>query len=148
MGSDTQKKVLPNESRNIHWSNITYNVWNRQMSDKIYYPYREFISKHAKQEELLDDVSTEHFKIIKSCEEEMGYEGIAHVRSLKRWYKIVIVQTLSQGRVKNAHIYFSTDEKISGEKVLEYYRLRYQIELLFRDGKKSSWIRGLATKKF
>jgi Transposase DDE domain len=81
------------------------------------------------------NISTKHFKIIKSDENEVIYEGIAHVRSLKRWVKIVIVHTLKDGKVHKAFIYFSTDKNAEGLKVLQYYRIRYQIEFLFRDAK-------------
>lgn len=77
-----------------------------------------------------------HFKVIKSDEKEVAYEGVVHIRSLKRWCKVVVVHTLKDdGTVKGALIYFSTDINMSGLKVLEYYRLRYQIEFIFRDGK-------------
>ncbi len=81
------------------------------------------------------NVSTENFKIIKSDDEEVVYEGLAHIRSLKRWCKVVIVNTIKEGKVNRAFIYFSTDRDMAGEQVLQYYRLRYQIEFLFRDAK-------------
>lgn len=81
------------------------------------------------------NVSTKHFKIIQSDEEEVIYEGIAHVRCLKRWVKIVLVHTIKAGKVHKAVVYFSTDKNASGLQVLQYYRMRYQIEFLFRDAK-------------
>ena len=81
------------------------------------------------------NVSTQHFKIIKSDEQEVIYEGIGHIRSLKRWCKIIIVNTLKEGKVNKAFIYFSTNRDMIGEQIYQYYRLRYQIEFLFRDGK-------------
>ena len=83
------------------------------------------------------NVSTEHFKVIKSDDEEVVYEGIGHVRSLKRWCKLVIVNTLKDGKVDKAFIYFSTNRDTMGLTVFKYYRLRYQIEFLFRDSKGS-----------
>lgn len=83
----------------------------------------------------LKNVSLDHCKIIKSNEAEMVYECVAHVRSLKRWCKIVIVNTLKEGKVYKAFVYFSTDKEMGGLQVLHYYRIRYQIEFLFRDSK-------------
>jgi hypothetical protein len=81
------------------------------------------------------NVSTQHFKIIKSDDDEIVYEGLGHIRSLKRWCKIVIVNTLKNGKVHKAFIYFGTDRDMVGEQIYQYYRLRYQIEFLFRDAK-------------
>jgi len=65
----------------------------------------------------------------------VAYEGLAHIRSLKRWCKVVILHTLKDGKVNKAYIYFSTDPNMAGLKVLQYYRIRYQIEFVFRDSK-------------
>ena len=81
------------------------------------------------------NVSTKHFKIIKSDNDEIVYEGIGHIRCLERWCKIIIVNTLKEGKVHKAFIYFSTDVNMVGEQIYQYYRLRYQIEFLFRDAK-------------
>ena len=83
----------------------------------------------------IKNVSTQHFTIIKSDDEEIVYEGIGHIRSLKKWCKIIIVNTLKDGKVNKAFIYFSTDRDMVGEQIYQYYRLRYQIEFLFRDTK-------------
>ncbi len=86
----------------------------------------------------IKNVSTQHFNIIKSDEEEMVYEGIAHVRCLKRWCRVVIVHTLKNGqidKIDKALVYFSTDKNMEGTKVLQYYRLRCQVEFIFRDTK-------------
>ena len=90
------------------------------------------------------NVSTEHFKVIKSDDEEVVYEGIGsrsigtgYVRSLKRWCKLVIVNTLKDGKDGKAFIYFSMNRDTMGLTVFQYYRLPYQIEFLFRDSKGS-----------
>jgi Transposase DDE domain len=82
------------------------------------------------------NVSLDHFTLVKSDETARIYEGIAHVRCLKRWGKIVIVHYLKEdGTVRNVSIYYCSDKKMAGLKVYQYYRLRYQIEFLFRDAK-------------
>ena len=81
------------------------------------------------------NVSTEHFKILKKEGDEVIYEGVAHIRSLKRWCKVVIVQIIKDEKVSSAFIYFSTDPEMPGSKVLELYKMRFQIEFLYRDAK-------------
>jgi Transposase DDE domain len=82
------------------------------------------------------NVSLDHFRLVKSDENVRIYEGIAHVRCLKRWGKIVIVHYLKEdGTIRNIGIYYCSDKEIDGLTVYQYYRLRYQIEFLFRDAK-------------
>jgi hypothetical protein len=82
------------------------------------------------------NISTDHFTLVQSDAEVRIYEGIAHVRCLKRWGKIVIVHYLKEdGTVKNVSIYYCSDKEMNGLKVYQYYRMRYQIEFLFRDAK-------------
>lgn len=100
-------------------------------------PKREGRGRQKEYDGKIDtkNVSTKHFKIIKSDDEEIVYEGIGHIRALKKWCKIVIVNTLKDGKVHKAFIYFSTDRDMVGDQIYQYYRLRYQIEFLFRDAK-------------
>lgn len=82
------------------------------------------------------NVSTDHFTLVQSDAQVRVYEGIAHVRCLKRWAKIVIVQYLKEdGTLKSISIYYCSDKEMNGLKVYQYYRMRYQIEFLFRDAK-------------
>jgi hypothetical protein len=83
----------------------------------------------------LKNVSTQHFDILKKDDDEIVYHGVAHVRCLKRWCKIVIINTLKDGKVDKAIVYFSTDKDMAGQVVYQYYKLRCQIEFLFRDAK-------------
>jgi Transposase DDE domain len=84
----------------------------------------------------IKEVSTDHFTLITSNNEVRIYEGIAHVRCFKRWGKIVIVHYLKEdGTLKNACVYYGSDKEMPASKVYPYYRLRYQIEFLFRDSK-------------
>jgi hypothetical protein len=100
-------------------------------------PKREGRGKQKEYDGQIDikNVNTGHFKVIKSDDDEIVYEGLGHIRSLKLWCKIVIVNTLKDGKVHKAFIYFSTDKDMLGTQVLHYYRIRYQIEFLFRDAK-------------
>jgi hypothetical protein len=79
--------------------------------------------------------SEKDFKIIDQTENRTVYEGVAHVRSLKRWCKLVIVHTLKDGVVESAIIYFSTDVTMTGLRICQIYGIRFQIEFLYRDSK-------------
>ena len=101
------------------------------------------------------NVSTAHFKEISRTEEQAIYEGLAHVRSLKRWVKLVIVQCIKDGKATKALLYFSTcadslkdgcglpadggraheAPEVSGAQVARYYPARFLMEFGFRDGK-------------
>lgn len=83
----------------------------------------------------LKNLNTEHFKVIKKSEEEIVYEGEAHVRCFKRWCKIVVRHILKEEKIARVIVNFSTDLEITASKVLDYYQMRYQIEYLFRDAK-------------
>lgn len=83
----------------------------------------------------IKNVSTEHFEILSQDENEIIYHGRANVRCLKHWCKVVIVNVLKDGKVTKAFVYFSTDCNMEATSVLELYRLRFQIEFLFRDTK-------------
>ena len=76
-----------------------------------------------------------HFKETGRTADEVSYEGIAHVRALKRWCKIVILHVLKDGKVKSVLTYFSTDKSAADKEVYPKYRLRFQIEFLYRDAK-------------
>jgi hypothetical protein len=81
------------------------------------------------------NISTKHFKMFRQNENEILYEGIAHIRALKRWCRVVIRQTIKDGKVQKAYIYFLTDCPMTGEQLIDCYDIRFQIEFLYRDTK-------------
>lgn len=86
------------------------------------------------------NISEDHFTKTAETTDEDGktervFEGEAHVRSLKRWCKIVIVQYLKAGKITAVFIYFSTNCTQGWAEILERYRHRFQIEFLYRDAK-------------
>jgi hypothetical protein len=83
----------------------------------------------------IKNISTKHFKVFSQNQSEILYEGIAHIRALKRWCRVVIRQTIKDGKVQKAFIYFSTDREMTGEQLIECYDIRFQIEFLYRDTK-------------
>jgi hypothetical protein len=82
------------------------------------------------------ELDTSYFQQIKTENpEERIYTGIVQAVALKTKVRVVIVQKLLNGQIKDVKIYFSTDTKMSGEKILDCYGLRFQIEFLYRDAK-------------
>lgn len=65
----------------------------------------------------------------------VAYEGKVYVKALHRLVKCVIVHITKKDGTLRAEAFFSTDPTMNGAKVLECYRLRFQIEFLYRDAK-------------
>ena len=64
------------------------------------------------------------------------FSGIVYSVSLERLIRIVYLQNFDENGLGTTHtIFFSTDLNLSPEKILQYYRQRFQIEFLFRDAK-------------
>lgn len=64
------------------------------------------------------------------------FSGIVYSISLKRQVRIVYIEHYGpDGYAKGHAILFSTDLDLSPEKILLYYKQRFQIEFLFRDAK-------------
>lgn len=69
-------------------------------------------------------------------EDAQIFSGIVYSVSFQRMIRIVYIQNYNQQGLSTTHaILFSTDLNLSPEKILQYYRQRYQIEFLFRDAK-------------
>ena len=74
-------------------------------------------------------------RVWKQCYQEEGitaYEAVVYSVSLKRKVKAVYVVVEDK---KGYDLLISTDVEMAGDKVLQYYRLRFQIEFLIRDAK-------------
>jgi len=61
-----------------------------------------------------------------------GYERIVYCVTLKQRVKVVY---LEKAGTTGYEVLLSTDTELSGEKIIQYYRLRFQIEFLIRDAK-------------
>ena len=69
-------------------------------------------------------------------EETSVYSGIVYSISLKRNVRIVYLEHYGPDGFANGHvILFSTDLTLNPQKILLYYKQRFQIEFLFRDAK-------------
>lgn len=74
-------------------------------------------------------------KLVSKLEDEKIYSLEAYSKSLDMNLNVVIVCTRGSKDKWVHKLYFSTDLEQEWEGVLEYYRLRFQIEFLYRDAK-------------
>lgn len=75
------------------------------------------------------------FKLCYQDDDLEAYEGVVWSVGLKQQLKVVYVKSRER---KSYEVLVCTDSEIAGEKVLRYYRLRFQIEFLIRDAKTHS----------
>jgi len=81
--------------------------------------------------------SPKHFSVFldNPQDDTIGYEGIVQVKAFKKEVKCVIIHTKNKkGKIK-IHTFFSTDTTLTAQQIITYYKLRFQIEFLFRDAK-------------
>ena len=79
------------------------------------------------------DIDKAYFKLVSANEEETVFSAIVYSKSLKRNIMLVHV-TYHKGK-DTTKLYFSTDVSMEPSEILLYYRSRFQIEFLYRDGK-------------
>lgn len=80
----------------------------------------------------LKGIDKRKWKKCYQAEEMTGYERIVYCVTLKQSVKVVYLQK-TEGT--GYEVLLSTDKELSGEKIIQYYRLRFQIEFLIRDAK-------------
>ena len=80
----------------------------------------------------LERIDKRRWKQCYKDEEITAYEVVVYSVSLKCKVKAVYVVSAKE---KGYELLISTDVTMAGDKVLQYYRLRFQIEFLIRDGK-------------
>ena len=83
----------------------------------------------------LQNIDRRVWKVCYEDEEMVAYEAVVYSVLLKRKVKAVYVAHKDR---KGYEVLISTDVEIEGEKILTYYRLRFQIEFLIRDAKTST----------
>lgn len=76
---------------------------------------------------------------IKLCYEDdmvKVFDGIVYSKILKRKIRIAYVEFWDDDKYTGRYaVLFSTDLKLEGQRIYQYYKSRYQIEFLFRDAK-------------
>ena len=62
------------------------------------------------------------------------YSKVVNVKAFKRQVKVVLLRWDNNGKVGHA-LLFSSDLELGAMQIIAYYKARFQIEFLFRDGK-------------
>jgi hypothetical protein len=78
---------------------------------------------------------TEYFTLEETTNEYNMWSAVVYSKALKRKIRIALVYFYKDGKVTARKIYFSTDVSMSASDVLKYYRSRFQMEFIYRDGK-------------
>lgn len=96
----------------------------------------------------IKNLDEQHFRPIIKEKDFIAYEAVVFSKALKRWIKTVVVHYLKEdGTLKIAKIYFSTDLQMDGADVFIYYKTRFQIEFLYRDGKQFTGLEQCQSRK-
>jgi hypothetical protein len=75
------------------------------------------------------------FTLCCNSEELKVYNAIVYCKAFKRNINLSIAVFYKNGKEVARKLYFSTDLKMDGMKIVSYYRSRFQIEFLYRDAK-------------
>ncbi len=75
------------------------------------------------------------FSLDLSNEEITIYSAVVYSKAFKMDIKLAIAIFYKNGKETARKMYFSTDLKQDGEKIVRYYQARFQIEFLYRDAK-------------
>lgn len=81
------------------------------------------------------NLNPNYAKLVSELQGEKIYSLKSHSKSLKIVLNLVIVYTQNSKKQWVHKIYFSTDLTQSWSEIIEMYRLRFQIEFLYRDAK-------------
>ena len=82
----------------------------------------------------LKNIDKNYFKLIQDNDETTIYSAVVYSKALKRNVNLVYVK-LKNNKKKTHLLFFSTDLKLDALEILRYYKNRFQIEFLYRDGK-------------
>jgi hypothetical protein len=78
---------------------------------------------------------TNYFTLCCNTGELKVYNAIVYCKAFKRNINLSIAVFYKNGKEVARKLYFSTDLKMDGIKIVSYYRSRFQIEFLYRDAK-------------
>ena len=63
------------------------------------------------------------------------YSAVVYSKAFKGNIRLAVAVFFKDGKEVTCKLYFSTDLNQGGEKIVRYYRSRFQIEFLYRDAK-------------
>jgi hypothetical protein len=75
------------------------------------------------------------FTLCCNTDELKVYNAIVYCKAFKQIINLSITVFYKNGKEVARKLYFSTDLKMTGMKIVSYYRSRFQIEFLYRDAK-------------
>lgn len=78
----------------------------------------------------LEDIKTEHFLEVELEDGTPATSAVVYAVALRRKVRVVRVPSGKKHR-----LYFSTDTEMEAATIVRYYRLRFQIEFIYRDAK-------------
>ncbi len=82
------------------------------------------------------NIDLRRFKWVYQDQDVVIYQTIVYSWSLKRVIKVAYVQFLNEGKsTTRCAFYYSTDLNLHAKKIYRYYKVRFQVEFLFRDAK-------------
>ncbi|MGC3978936.1 MAG: transposase [Paludibacteraceae bacterium] len=76
-----------------------------------------------------------YFTLTVSTGQLKVYSAIVYSKAFEREINLAVAVFYKNGREIATKLYFSTDLKMEAEKIVSYYRSRFQIEFLYRDAK-------------
>lgn len=83
---------------------------------------------------ILNNIDKDYFKLVRDNDQTSVYTAIVYSKGLKRNIKLVYEQPKGENN-KSYLLFFSTDLELDALEILRYYKNRFQIEFLYRDGK-------------
>ena len=81
------------------------------------------------------NIDTNYFSLDLQTDEIEIYSAVVYSKAFKRDIKLAIAIFYKDAKEVARKLYFSTDLNQGGEKIVRYYRSRFQIEFLYRDAK-------------
>jgi len=87
----------------------------------------------------LKSIDKDYFDRIHKDGQSIIYSAIVYSKSLKRNIKLVYEQSIGK-KNRSYLLFFSTDLNLDALDILRYYKNRFQIEFLYRDGKQHTWL--------
>ncbi len=81
------------------------------------------------------ELNMDYFSEIISTDELRVYSAIVYSKAFEREINLAVAVFYKNGKEVARKLYFSTDLEMSAEKIVNYYRSRFQIEFLYRDAK-------------
>jgi hypothetical protein len=83
----------------------------------------------------VEKLDVNYFSVDLTTEEITIYSAVVYSKAFKRDIKLAVAVFFKAGKETARKLYFSTDLKQGGEKIVRCYRSRFQIEFLYRDAK-------------